>query len=104
MGESKDIAILMGMADDDYDRPEAYEAHPFVPRQPEPPPPIRITNNLNLPMPLVAAVRNDKYSPGRSDYTTSQLAGTPPRQFALKRKHWHELTEDVADRIYSLSG
>jgi len=67
-------------------------------------PPMRITNLLNLPMPLVAAVKNDKYSPGKSDYTTSQLAGTPARQFALKRIHWKELTEDVADRIYSLSG
>lgn len=64
----------------------------------------RITNNLNLPMPLVEAVKNDRYSPGKSDYTTSQLAGTPARQFALKRIHWSQLSEDVADRIYSLSG
>lgn len=64
----------------------------------------RITNVYNLPEPLVQAVMNDKYSPGRSDYTTSQLAGTPARQWALKRQHWMEITEDVSDRIYSLSG
>jgi hypothetical protein len=64
----------------------------------------RITNIYNLPEPLVQAVMNDKYSPGHSDYTTSQLAGTPARQWALKRKHWAEITEDVSDRIYSLSG
>jgi len=64
----------------------------------------RLTNIYDLPEPLVQAVMNDKYSPGRSDYTTSQLAGTPARQWALKRKHWMEITEDVSDRIYSLSG
>lgn len=68
------------------------------------PPKARITNIYNLPEPLVQAVMNDKYSPGKSDYTTSQLAGTPARQWALKRKHWMEITEDVSDRIYSLSG
>jgi hypothetical protein len=64
----------------------------------------RITNIYGLPEPLVQAVMNDKYSPGKSDYTTSQLAGTPARQWALKRKHWMDITEDVSDRIYSLSG
>lgn len=64
----------------------------------------RLTNLYDLPEPLVQAVMNDKYSPGHSDYTTSQLAGTPARQWALKRKHWFEITEDVSDRIYSLSG
>lgn len=67
-------------------------------------PKARITNVYNLPEPLVQAVMNDKYSPGKSDYTTSQLAGTPARQWALKRKHWADITEDVSDRIYSLSG
>lgn len=64
----------------------------------------RITNKFNLPLPLVKAVENDKYHPGRSDYTTSQLSGTPARQLVLKRRHWADITEDVADRIYSLSG
>lgn len=93
---------------------EDYDNYPDVWKPPTAPPTVivapakngapRITNNLNLPMPLVEAVKNDRYSPGRSDYTTSQLAGTPARQYALKLKHWAELTEDVADRIYSLSG
>src|ERR1051325_4576985 len=65
---------------------------------------MRLTNQFNLPAPLVKAVENDKYSPGTSDYTTTQLAGTPARQLVLRRIHWADLTEDVADRIYSLSG
>ena len=65
---------------------------------------MKLTNQFNLPAPLVKAVENDKYSPGNSDYTTTQLAGTPARQLTLRRTHWNDLTEDVADRIYSLSG
>lgn len=65
---------------------------------------MKLTNRFNLPMPLYKAVGNDKYSPGESDYTTTQLSGIPARQLILKKRHWHELTEDVADRIYSLSG
>lgn len=65
---------------------------------------MRLTNIYELPAPLVKAVENDKYDPGRSDYTTSQIAGTPARQLILKRRHWKDLTEDVAQRIYALSG
>lgn len=65
---------------------------------------MKLTNRFNLPMPLFKAVENDKYSPGESDYTTTQLAGVPARQLILKRQFWKDLTEDVADRIYSLSG
>lgn len=65
---------------------------------------MKLTNRFNLPAPLVKAVENDKYTPGNSDYTTTQLAGTPARQLILKRLHWDDLTEDVSDRIYALSG
>jgi hypothetical protein len=64
----------------------------------------KLTNKYNLPAPLVAAVSYDNYSAGRSDYTTTQLAGTPARQLMLRRKHRDDIVEDVADRIYSLSG
>lgn len=111
MGEASEIAITQHEYGASVD--EAYAGYPEA--WSPPPPPVqnivatpngspRITNNLNLPMPLVEAVKNDRYSPGKSDYTTSQLAGTPARQFALKRKFWNLLSEDVADRIYSLSG
>lgn len=84
--------------EDVYGLEEAGGASVPITRQP------RITNVYDLPEPLVQAVMNDKYSKGRSDYTTSQLAGTPARQWALKRRHWMQITEDVSDRIYSLSG
>lgn len=86
---------------------EAEPGGASVPSGEPPPRPAKkppLTNIYNLPEPLVQAVMNDKYSPGHSDYTTSQLAGVPARQWALKRRHWLEITEDVSDRIYSLSG
>lgn len=81
-----------------------------VPQEAEPevvaviPKVARITNKFNLPQPLVEAVSNNKYTPGKSDYTTTQLSGTPARQLVLRKKHWNELSEDVTDLIYSLSG
>lgn len=64
---------------------------------------MRLTNNLNLPAPLVAAIANDNYSGGTSDYSTTGLL-RPPRIAELSRRHWDDLTEDVSDRIWSLFG
>lgn len=89
--------------EEDEREPEPNQELPIVAVRPGPSP-IRITNKFNLPQPLVEAVSNNKYSPGKSDYTTTQLAGTPARQLILKKKHWNELSEDVTDLIYSLSG
>ncbi len=61
------------------------------------------TNKLNLPAPLVRAVTNDPYNRGHSDYTVTELI-SPARIVALKQKHADELTEDAADRLYSLIG
>lgn len=62
-----------------------------------------LTNNLNLPDPIVEAVRNDPYSKGDSDISITGVIA-PPRIRVLSKKHADELTEDVSDRIYSLLG
>lgn len=62
-----------------------------------------LTNKLGLPAPIVRAVSNDPYDRGRSDFTVTQLVG-PPRLRVLRKRHAHEITEDAADRIYSLVG
>lgn len=64
---------------------------------------MTLTNKLGLPAPIVRAVSNDPYSRGRSDFTVTQLVG-PPRLRVLRKRHAGEITEDVADRIYSLIG
>lgn len=64
---------------------------------------MKITNNLGLPPALVAAVANDPYDSGKCDITVTRLI-SPPRKVALERLHAHEITEDVADRLFSLLG
>jgi len=64
---------------------------------------VTITNNKGFPLALVKAVENDSYSKGKADRSVTGLLA-PPRQAALKDIHEDVLTEDVADRTYSLYG
>ncbi len=65
---------------------------------------MKLTNRLNLPLPLVQAIANDTYSGDRvSDYSTTGLL-KPPRIAALQRKHKDVLVEDASERIWSLFG
>lgn len=64
---------------------------------------MKLTNNLNLPAPIVAAVANDTYNKGSADFSVTELLD-PPQMRHLAIKHHDELTEDTADRIWSLLG
>lgn len=64
---------------------------------------MKITNELGLPDAIFRAVAADPYTKGNADYSVTQLL-KPPRMVALEREHAHELTEDCADRIWSLLG
>lgn len=64
---------------------------------------MRLTNDLNLPAPIVEAISNDDYDRGRSDITVTQLI-SPPRMVALMAEHADDLSEDASDRIYALMG
>jgi len=62
-----------------------------------------ITNKLQLPEPIVAAVRNDSYEAGECDISITSLIN-PPRIVELTRQYADELQEDAADRIWILIG
>lgn len=64
---------------------------------------MRLTNNLGLPVSLVAAVSFDDRNREGCDWTITELLN-PPRQVALKRQHAAELSEDVSDRLWALLG
>lgn len=64
---------------------------------------MKVTNRTGLPEAIVNAVTNDSYSRGDADISVTSLLA-PPRQVALKEKHWSELEEDVSERIWSLLG
>ena len=63
----------------------------------------RVTNVLNLPEPIVRAVTRDNYSKGDAEFSATELL-LPPRVRALRRRHRHEIVEDVADVLYRLAG
>ena len=63
---------------------------------------MKYTNKLNLPQPLVSAIVNDKYDSGTSDISVTSLL--KPYQLRALERHHDKLTEDIADRIWSLLG
>ena len=64
---------------------------------------MRITNNSRLPAPLVQAVSRHDHTWEPNTISVSGLI-QPPQLRALSLKYASELTEDAADRIWSLMG
>src|SRR3546814_2141867 len=64
---------------------------------------FRSTNRLNLPASIVNAVSNDPYTRGNAHISITGLIG-PARKRQLEIRHADEITEDAADRIWSLLG
>jgi len=62
-----------------------------------------LTNKLGLPRSIENAVRRDPYSFGNANISVTGLIDSA-RKRALEIKHKDEITEDVADRIWSLMG
>lgn len=64
---------------------------------------MKLTNRLNLPSPLVEAVRRDTYTRGECDFSVTGLL-KPPRISALEQLHGDAIEEDVSEHIYRLLG
>lgn len=64
---------------------------------------MKLTNKANLPDVIMRALKNDKYDKGDSDYTASGLV-RPPQMVGLEHIHGDEITDDAADRLWSLFG
>lgn len=66
---------------------------------------MRLTNNLNLPAPIVTAIQRQvgDYDRGESDYSITDLIN-PPQIVMLKRQFEDEIIEDVSQRIWMLLG
>ena len=52
---------------------------------------MKITNNANIPQPIVDAIKNDSYSKGKADISVTQLIA-PAQIVALERKHEYKGT------------
>jgi len=64
---------------------------------------LQVTNHLNLPQPVVDAVKNDEYDRGDADISVTELL-SPPRQAALRRHFKDQIIVDASDEIYALFG
>ena len=64
---------------------------------------MKITNKHNVPETLVALATRDYYSKGKSDYSVTEII-SPPRIQRLRREHYNEIEQDVADMLWMLLG
>lgn len=62
-----------------------------------------ITNDHNLPSPLVLAVSSGNYPPKDGRISVTTLIN-PEQQETLRRQHFEEIEEDAANRIWMLLG
>lgn len=64
---------------------------------------MKITNKHNVPETLVALATREYYSKGKADFSVTEII-SPPQIQRLRKKHYEELEQDVADSIWSLLG
>lgn len=64
---------------------------------------MKLTNKLDLPQPIVDAVRNDGYTKGDANISVTGLL-KPPKAVVLESRHDADIEEDVSERIWSLLG
>ena len=64
---------------------------------------MKITNNHNVPETLLALALRDDYTKGKADFSVTEII-SPPRIQRLRRKHWEEMEQDVADMLWMLLG
>jgi len=64
---------------------------------------LKITNKFNLPETLVALASRDYYTKGQADYSVTEII-SPPRVQRLRKQHYHEMEQDVADMLWMLLG
>lgn len=62
-----------------------------------------LTNELNLPQPIVEAIRNDPYEKGDCQFSATELIA-PAYQRNLMRLHGNEVDVDASESIWSLLG
>jgi hypothetical protein len=63
---------------------------------------MTITNKLNLPAGLVKAVTTERHNAPGCISATTLLKGV--KEIILTERHWEDLTDDVADRVWAVFG
>ena len=64
---------------------------------------MKITNNYNVPAPLVTLATKEYYSKGASQYSVTELM-SPPKVKRLREQYDAEIVQDVSDMLWSMLG
>ena len=62
-----------------------------------------VTNNFNLPAPVMDMVARNTYTQGRTDVNVTSFIG-PPQLTSLKKKYKDQIVVDASDQLYASMG
>jgi hypothetical protein len=64
---------------------------------------MKITNKYNLPQTIVNVLARPTYTKGKAHLSVTE-AMSSPRIVQLRKRHWDDLEEDVADKVWAIFG
>ena len=64
---------------------------------------MKITNKYNLPQTIVNVLNRPTYTKGKAHLSVTEALSSP-RIVQLRKRHWDELEEDVADKVWAIFG
>ena len=64
---------------------------------------MKLTNKYNLPQTFVNVLNRPTYTKGKAHLSATELINSP-RIVQLKKIHWDNLEEDVADKVWAIFG
>ena len=64
---------------------------------------MKLTNKYNLPQTFVNVLNRPSYTKGKAHLSATEIINSP-RIVQLKKIHWDNLEEDVADKVWAIFG
>lgn len=64
---------------------------------------MKLTNKYGLPQTIVNVVNRPTYTKGKAHLSVTEALSSP-RIVQLRKRHWDELEEDVADKVWAIFG
>jgi hypothetical protein len=64
---------------------------------------MKLTNKYNLPQTFVNVLNRPTYTKGKAHLSATEIINSP-RIVQLKKTHWDNLEEDVADKVWAIFG
>ena len=64
---------------------------------------MKLTNNYGLPQTFVNVLHRSPYTKGKAHLSATELLSSP-RITQLRKLHWNDLEEDVADKFFAIMG